>query len=86
MRKIRKYKNKINCWRLNNKNAFNGRSRVAKTKLRYFGRFIKKDDLKNKILTDDQIIKNNEEIEEVTAKQDFNKLVDIIAQNPSEIK
>lgn len=84
--KIRKYKTKIQRWRLNNKNAFNGRSRVAKTKLRYFGRFIKKDDLNDKILTDDQIIKNNQEIEEVTMRRDFNKLVDIIAQNPSEIK
>lgn len=84
--KIRKYKKKLQRWRQCNKDAFNGRSRVAKKKLRYFGRFIKSEDFKDKILTDDQIIQNNEEMEDVLLKGDYNKLVDLITQNPSEIK
>jgi len=57
--KIAKYKQKLQKWKKQNKNAFSGRSRVAKKKLRYFGRFIKSEDFKNKVLSDEQIIKNN---------------------------
>ena len=84
--KIKKYREKVNRWRYTNKDTFNGRSRVAKAKLRYFGRFIKSEDFKEKIVSDDQIIKNNQEIEHVTEKGDYNMLVNLIAQNPSEIK
>lgn len=84
--KIRKYKQKLQRWKLRNKDAFNGRSRVAKTKLRYFGRFIKSKEFEEKLISDEQIIKNNEELEKVIEKEDYNRLVDIITQNPSEIK
>lgn len=83
--KIMKYKQKLRKWKSQNKHAFNGRSRVAKKKLRYFGRFIKSEDFQSKILSDSQIIKNNTVLEEVTAKGDFNKLVDLITQDPSGI-
>ena len=84
--KILKYKQKLSKWKKSNKDAFNGRSRVAKTKLRYFGRFIKSEDFKDKIISDEQILKNNYQIDYVTEKKDYNSLVDIITQNPSEIK
>lgn len=84
--KIQKYKQKLSKWKKSNKDAFNGRSRVAKTKLRYFGRFIKSEDFKDKIISDEQILKNNYQIDYVTEKKDYNSLVEIITQNPSEIK
>jgi len=85
--KIRKYKQKLMRWRHEHGNdTFNGRSRVAKKKLRYFGRFIKYEDFKDKLLTDDQIIQNNIEMDKFAIEGDYNKLVDIITQNPSEIK
>jgi 16S rRNA A1518/A1519 N6-dimethyltransferase RsmA/KsgA/DIM1 with predicted DNA glycosylase/AP lyase activity len=83
--KIAKYKEKLRKWKSLNKHAFNGRSRVAKKKLRYFGRFIKSEDFLNKIVSDSQIIKNNTVLEEATAMSDFNKLVDLITQDPSGI-
>lgn len=82
--KIRKYKSKLQRWKQRNKNAFNGRSRVAKKKLRYFGRFIKSEDFKDKMLSDNQIIKNNLQIEATKAKGDYNELVKMITQNPGE--
>ena len=84
--KIEKYKIKLSKWKQCNKDAFNGRSRVAKKKLRYFGRFIKSEDFKDKLISDEQILKNNYQIDCVTEKGDYNSLVDIITQNPSEIK
>lgn len=86
LHKINKYKAKLQRWKDANKDAFNGRSRVAKKKLRYFGRFIKSEDFKDKILSDDQIVKNNLEIDSVVTKGDYNTLVDIITRNPSDIK
>lgn len=83
--KIRRYKRRINHWKIENKNGCNGRSKVAKTKLRYFGRFIKKEDLSDLIISDEQIIQNNKIIEEATKKENYNKLVDLITQSPSEI-
>ena len=84
--KIKKYKEKLNRWRVINKDSFNGRSKVAKAKLRYFGRFIKSEDFKDKLVSDDQIIKNNQDIDHATEKGNYNSLVDLITQNPSEIK
>lgn len=85
IQKIRRYKRRINSWKLQNKDSCNGRSKVAKSKLRYFGRFIKKEDLSDLIISDEQIIKNNQVIDEATHKENYNKLVDLITQSPSEI-
>ena len=87
-RKILKYKSKVRKWKIEHANVnMNGRSRVAKSKLRYFGRFIKYEDIQDKLLTDDQIVQNNKAIDFAIAKQDYNTLVvNLVTQNPSEIK
>lgn len=72
--------------RIGNRENFNSRSNAGKKKLRYFGRFIKSQDFKDKVISDAQIIKNNQEIQDVIEKRDYNLHVDLITQDPSQIK
>jgi hypothetical protein len=81
--KIRKYQKKIFEWKNENKKPFNGRSEIAKTKPRYFGRFIKKEYYSGLLVSDEQVMKNNQIIDEATRKENYNQLVSLITQSPS---
>ena len=91
MRKIKKYKNKVKKFKLENK--LFGRSRVARTKGRFNGRFCSKSQLesiteKSKfstdgfygIMTDGEIIKRNMLIDQYSICQDMNNLVKLAIQ------
>lgn len=91
MRKIKKYKNKVKKFKMENK--LFGRSRVARTKGRFNGRFCSKSQLENitekskfsmdgfyGIMTDEEVVKRNSLIDQYSISKDMNNLVKLAIQ------